>query len=262
MSGSYIDRGLVAAPDAAEEAMRDDGAVGPRVTVVLPTLNEAENLPYVLPKIPNAFEVVVVDGGSTDDTVAVVQHLRPAAHIVRQDGCGKGNALACGFAAATGEIIVMLDADGSARPDEIPRFIEVLECGADFAKGSRCLPGGGSADFSVLRRAGNRFFSTLVNVLYGTRYTDLCYGYNAFWRRCLAHIAVDCDGFEVETLMNIRACKAAFVVVEVPSFEEKRIAGKSKLSVVRDGSRVLRTILHERFRPRDPTAKAKAIQTV
>jgi glycosyltransferase involved in cell wall biosynthesis len=230
--------------------------------VVIPALNEADNLGHVVPQIAAAYEVVVVDGGSTDDTVGVARRLRPDVQIVHQDGRGKGNALACGFAVATGEIVVTLDADGSTRPDEIARFVEVLQCGADFAKGSRRLPGGGSADFSLLRRAGNWFFSTLVNALYGTRYTDLCYGYNAFWRSCLSQLAVDCDGFEVETLINIRACKADLVVVEVPSFEEKRIAGKSKLSVLRDGFRVLRTILHERFIRSEPAGEAGAVPTI
>jgi glycosyltransferase involved in cell wall biosynthesis len=253
--------GLAARHDAGE-VHSGDGDVGPSVTVVIPALNEAENLPHVLPQLPTRYEIVVVDGGSTDETVAVAQRLRPDAQIVHQDGRGKGNALACGFAAATGDILVMLDADGSTRPDEIPRFIEVLECGADFAKGSRRLEGGGSADFSFLRRAGNRFFSALVNALYGTRYTDLCYGYNAFWRRCLRQIALDCDGFEVETLINIRACKAELIVVEVPSFEEKRIAGASKLSVVRDGMRVLRTIVCERFMRTGPSHEADAVPTI
>src|SRR5207245_11781452 len=92
--------------------------------------------------------------------------------------------------------------------------------------------------------------SGLVNLLFGTRYTDLCYGYNAFWARCLPHLHVDCNGFEVETLINIRACKAGLLVVEVPSFEGARIHGASNLHASRDGLRVLRTILTERFRRR------------
>jgi glycosyltransferase involved in cell wall biosynthesis len=220
----------------------------PRVSVIVPTLNEAKNLPHVLPKLDAAYEVVVVDGGSTDGTVDVARELRSDAVIVGQTRRGKGNALTCGFAASTGDIIVMLDADGSARTEEIPAFVDVLERGADFAKGSRYLRGGGSADITVLRTLGNRFLSVLVNILYGTRYTDLCYGYNAFWRRCLPHLRVDCDGFEVETLINIRACKASLLVVEVPSYEEERIHGTSNLRTFRDGFRVLRTIVRERFR--------------
>jgi glycosyltransferase involved in cell wall biosynthesis len=220
----------------------------PLVSVVVPALNEAKNLPHVLPRIPDdVHEVVLVDGGSTDDTVAVAKQLWPTIKVVEQTRRGKGNALACGFEACTGEVIVMLDADGSASPDEIPLFVRALEQGADFAKGSRFLDGGGSADITVLRGVGNKMLSGLTNVLYRTRYTDLCYGYNAFWRRILPKISVDCDGFEVETLINIRAVKAGLIVVEVPSFEEARIYGTSNLRTFRDGFRVLRTILRERF---------------
>jgi glycosyltransferase involved in cell wall biosynthesis len=168
--------------------------------------------------------------------------------IVGQSKRGKGNALLSGFAACRGDIIVMLDADGSANPAEIPLFVEALRSGADFAKGSRFLDGGGSADITRVREMGNRALGVLVNLLYGTRYTDLCYGYNAFWARCLPHMNVDCDGFEVETLINIRVAKASLRVAEVPSFEESRIHGESNLNTFRDGFRVLRVILRERLR--------------
>lgn len=221
------------------------------ISVVVPTLNEAENLPHVLPRIPDEYEVILVDGFSTDGTPSIAQALRPDVRILRQRGHGKGDALAAGFQAAQGAIIVTLDADGSAQPEEIPRFVSVLLAGADFAKGSRCLEGGGSADFSFARRAGNRFFSILVNVLFGSRYTDLCYGYNAFWKHCLRHIDIECNGFEIEAFLHIRAIKAGLRIVEVPSFEARRVSGVSKLNVVRDGFRVLWTIVHERFAASD-----------
>jgi glycosyltransferase involved in cell wall biosynthesis len=171
--------------------------------------------------------------------------LWPTAIIVFQDGRGKGNALACGFEAAQGEIIVMLDADGSTDPAEIPRFVEPLLDGAEFAKGSRCLEGGGSSDISLLRSLGNRALTGTVNLLYNRKYTDLCYGYNAFWKHCLPHMHVDCDGFEVETLIHVRVARANLKVCEVPSMEHKRIHGESNLRAFRDGRRVLRTILIE-----------------
>src|SRR5207302_5441648 len=122
-----------------------------------------------------------------------------------QSGRGKGNALACGVEACAGEIVVMLDADGSTDAGEIPRFVEALRRGADMAKGSRFTAGGGSSDITPLRRAGNRVLCWLVNVLYVTGYSDLCYGFNAFWRVSLGRLRMDCDGFEVETLLNIRS---------------------------------------------------------
>jgi glycosyltransferase involved in cell wall biosynthesis len=221
----------------------------PRVSVVIPTLNEAENLPHVLPKLPrHVYEVILVDGRSTDGTVEIARALYPEIRVLTQSGRGKGDALACGFAAARGDIVVMLDADGSTRPEEIPLFVDALVRGADMAKGSRFADGGGSADITRLRQLGNRVIGGLVNFLYGTHYTDLCYGYNAFWRRPLSRLRLDCAGFEVETLINVRAAKAGLHVVEVPSFEDPRIHGASNLRAFRDGWRILRLILRERFR--------------
>jgi glycosyltransferase involved in cell wall biosynthesis len=219
-----------------------------RVSVVIPTLNEAENLPHVFPRLPDGLhEVIVVDGRSTDRTVEVARRLRSDVRIVMQDGKGKGNALVAGFAAATGDIFVTLDADGSTDAAEIPRFVAALCNGADFVKGSRFAQGGASSDITFTRRLGNRGLNALVNALYGTSYTDLCYGYNAFWARCLPYMRVDCDGFEVETLINVRIAKGGLVIHEVPSYERDRIHGRSNLHAVRDGSRVLRTIALERL---------------
>lgn len=224
------------------------------MSVIIPTLNEEKNLPHVLGSLPDGItELIIVDGHSADDTIGVAQSLRPNARIILQDRRGKGNALACGFAAARGEIIVMIDADGSTDPTEIPAFIAPLTAGlAEFVKGSRHMPGGGSADITHLRSAGNRALSFMVNALFGTQYTDLCYGYCAFWSRCLPHLQITCDGFEVETILNVRAAKAGFSIVEVPSFEQERIHGVSNLNTWRDGKRVLRSILRERFSPVPP----------
>jgi glycosyltransferase involved in cell wall biosynthesis len=229
----------------------------PRISVVIPTLNEAANLPHVFARVPSGIhEVVLVDGHSTDSTISVARELRPDVRVILQSGRGKGNALACGFAAASGDIIVMLDADASTDPAEIPRFIGALMDGADFAKGSRFLPGGGSTDITRIRAAGNRLLGLGVNVLFRTSYTDLCYGYNAFWRECLPQMQVTCDGFEVETLINVRIARAKLRVVEVPSTEVDRMHGVSNLSAFKDGRRVLMTIVRERMRRSLPPSDA------
>jgi len=234
----------------------------PRVSVVIPTLNEARNLPHVFGALPSSiYEIIVVDGHSVDDTLAVVRELRPDARIVMQTRSGKGNALACGCAAATGDIIAMIDADGSTDAGEIPGFVSALLDGADFAKGTRFAKGGGSEDITRLRGLGNRMLTGIVNLLYGTKYTDLCYGFNVFWQRHLSVLGFDAttisssdksgctwgDGFEIETLINIRIAAAALAIAEVPSFERSRIHGVSNLNAYSDGIRVLRTILYERF---------------
>jgi len=231
----------------------------PRVSVVIPTLNEAANLPHVLSKLPEGIhELVLVDGNSIDGTVEVARELYPTVRIVGQSGRGKGNALASGFEACEGDVIVMIDADGSMDPGEIELFVGALVDGADFVKGSRFMEGGGSSDITWARRLGNLFFTRFTNLLYRSSYTDLCYGYNAFWADTLDVINVDCSGFEVETLINIRVAKAGLTVAEVPSFERNRIFGESNLRTFRDGFRVLRTILRER-RPQRPASASPEI---
>lgn len=238
--------------------------VTPTVSVVIPALNEERNIPYVFERLPEEIhQIVFVDGGSVDDTVAVALKLRPDVCVVPQSRRGKGNALACGFEAATGDVIAMVDADGSADPAEIPRFVAALLDGADFAKGTRFQPGGGSADITQLRAYGNRVLTTFFNRCYHRKYTDLCYGYNVFWRRHLPVLGLDAasplneagsplwgDGFEIETLIHVRVARAGLRVVEVPSFEYKRIHGVSNLNAIRDGRRVVRTIFAERARYR------------
>jgi glycosyltransferase involved in cell wall biosynthesis len=227
--------------------------------VVIPARNEARNLPYVLKEIPSyVYEVILVDGHSVDETVAVAYETWPDIRVVRQSRRGKGNALAAGFAACRGEYIVMIDADGSMDPAEMTRFIDALDRGADYAKGSRFIVGGGSDDITMLRRWGNRMLNDLTNMLFGTQYSDLCYGYNAFHRDCIPALDLPDpsdttsahwgDGFEIETLINTRVAKSGFVISEVPSFESNRRYGDSNLRTFRDGFRVLGTILHERFR--------------
>ncbi len=106
----------------------------PTISVVIPARNEAKNIPFVLERLPEGVtEVILVDGNSSDDTIAVSQRLCPEIVVVRQSRRGKGNALAAGFAAATGDYIVMIDADGSMDPAEIPDYIGALDAGADYA---------------------------------------------------------------------------------------------------------------------------------
>jgi glycosyltransferase involved in cell wall biosynthesis len=241
------------------------GITSPTVSVVIPALNEERNLPHVFAALPAGIdEVVLVDGGSIDNTVAVARDLRPDVVVVQQTRTGKGNALACGFAACTGDIIVMIDADGSTDPAEIPDFVARLVGGDDFVKGSRFDKGGHSHDITRLRKLGNDGLNLVVNVLFGTRFTDLCYGYNAFWRRVVPALDLPDtglprpadgsklwgDGFEIETMINIRAAVDGMKVGEVGSIEHARIHGETNLNTFRDGFRVLRTIFSEYGRMR------------
>jgi glycosyl transferase family 2 len=243
------------------------------VSVVVPAMNEENNIGHVLRRLPpDLHEVILVDGNSKDDTIQAAKEAFPAIRVLTQSGRGKGDAFRTGFAAVTGNLVVMLDADGSADPAEIPRFVEALEAGADFAKGSRFLGGGGSDDITPMRRVGNSVLSGTANLLHGTRFTDLCYGYNAFWARCLPFISLDVPGFEVETLINLRIAAAGMKITEVPSYESNRMSGQSNLKTFRDGFRVLGTIMGEARRRRmigtqanhtsEPAAQATQTATV
>jgi glycosyltransferase involved in cell wall biosynthesis len=237
----------------------------PRVSVVVPTRNEARNLEVVLPAIaavrPAVHEIIVVDGNSVDGTIETAQRVLPWVKVITQTRRGKGNAMACGFAAATGDAVVMFDADGSADPAEIPAFVRALVAGADFAKGSRFVRGGGSDDITLLRKTGNAGLNGVANALFGTSYTDLCYGYNAFWADLLPVLDLPDislpappqgmlwgDGFEIETVLNCRVAAAGMKITEVPSMERERIFGQTNLRTFADGTRVLRTLAAEHRR--------------
>jgi glycosyltransferase involved in cell wall biosynthesis len=217
-----------------------------RVSLVLPAKNEARNLAWVLEQIPDVVdEVILVDGDSVDATLTMALACRPDIRVVKQSGPGKGNALRAGFLAARGEFIVMMDADGSMSPNEILHYIHFLSNGYDFVKGSRFMAGGGSLDITAIRRAGNTALLTLVNRLYDTNLTDLCYGFCAFRRRYLDHLSLSADGFDIEAEMIVHAVQAGLRIAEVPSLELPRRSGRSNLRAVRDGQRVLRVVLRD-----------------
>jgi glycosyltransferase involved in cell wall biosynthesis len=241
--------------DASEGNLRNRymrGELRNTVSIVIPAKNEAQNISWVLERIPAwVDEIVLVDGQSTDGTIDAARHVRPDIVIVEQKSRGKGLALQAGFAAATGDFIVMLDADGSMHPAEIDRYIALLASGFDFVKGSRFMAGASSTDITWLRRLGNNCLLYLTNVIYGTRFTDLCYGYCAFRREFLGRLALTAPGFEIESQLIARACMTELRITEVPSLESPRRHGESNLRTFRDGRRVLWTLLKEAYGPRE-----------
>ena len=212
------------------------------ISVVIPAHNAAKNLPYVLPFIPNwVNEVILVNDHSTDGTVEVARRLLPTIHIVNTNQKrGKGAALQTGFAAGTGDIIVMMDADGSNDPREIPYLIEALLMGAYFVIGSRFIGEGGSATITPLRRLGFRVLVSIANRLFRMQLTDIFGGLKGFWKDCLDYFEIDCDGFEIEALIILRVRKANLEIVEVPSYEHARIYGDSHFCALCGGWRILR----------------------
>jgi glycosyltransferase involved in cell wall biosynthesis len=223
-----------------------DEVTTPSVSLVIPALNEAQGLRAILPRVPLVVgQLIVVDGGSTDATVDVVLEMAPNATVIRQSGRGKGDALKCGIAAARGEIIVTMDADGSMNPEDIELFVAQLCAGMDFVKGSRVLPRAGSADFTHLRRIGNAALTHFGNLVFGSHYTDLTFGFNAYWRPTIQHLGELADGFEFEIQAALRAASIGMCTSEVPTYEPARVGGESKLNPFSDGLAILRIILSE-----------------
>jgi glycosyltransferase involved in cell wall biosynthesis len=221
------------------------------ISVVVPAMNEERNIAWVLERIPPYVdEILLVDGHSTDATVAVARQVRPDVRVVSQRGCGKGAAMRTGFEEAVGDYIVVLDADGSMDPGEIDYYVSALDNGYDLVKGSRELPGSGSMDLTPLRRWGNHVLVTTVNVTWGSEFTDLCYGYLAFRRDRLDDLALTGRGFEIETEITINAIEAGLRIAEVPTVELSRHYGTSHLNAWRDGRRILGFLTRARLSPR------------
>jgi glycosyltransferase involved in cell wall biosynthesis len=235
-------------------------SIDPSVTLIIPVLDEADGVREIFPRIPPMVrQLIVVDGGSRDDTVKVVRRLRPNAEVVRQRGRGKGAALKTGLALAESELIVTMDGDGSMRPEDIPAFVAKLVEGHDFVKGSRALPGAGSDDFTRLRQWGNTGLTRIANVIFGSSYTDLTFGYDAYWRSTIEHLGELADGFEFEIQAAIRAATVGMRIAEVPAHEPARVGGASKLNPISDGWAILRIILAETS-PRRATRLGPALE--
>jgi hypothetical protein len=250
--------------ESADVVLGQRNTVDPLVSIVVPALNEALNVAVVLPLLPQVHEVILVDGGSVDGTVQSARRARPDIVTVLQTRSGRGNALAAGFARVTGDIVVTFDADGSCDPAEIERFVDALKAGADFAKGSRNRPGGGWARTGTLRSLGNGLLNGAFNLAFRAGYTDLGYGFNAFWADLLPLLdlpdhtqpvpapgrRVWGDGFEIETVLCCRFASARVSITEVPSVERSRMFGEPHLHLVSHGLRMVRTLVTEWRRAR------------
>ena len=215
--------------------------------MIICTLNEEENLLQVLPKIPDWIdEIILVDGHSTDNTVAVAKHLCPRIRVLIQPEKGKGDAIKHGILGATGDIIVTLDADGQTHPDDIQRFVTPLLNGYDLAKGTR-LAKGRPPNMARYRWFGNKILAITANILYGTRYTDICSGYNAFWRSAFQRLKLTNNGFEMEQEVMVKAKKAGLKVIEVEHHDTGRLGSNSKVSGIKQGFTDLWIVIKERF---------------
>lgn len=224
-----------------------------RVSIIIPTLNEGENLPYVLPnipKIPEIVEFILVDAHSSDNTIRVAKELLPEIKVVFQDGKGKGNAITCAAKVATGDYFLILDGDGSQMPEELPLYIEKAKEGYDLVKGSRFMPGGGTGDEALFRKIIIRTANAVANIVWRTRFSDICYGMFHIDCQKYLDLAIESTGFNIEWELMIKAKRKGLKIVEIPSRERKRIYGKSRINYFRDGWMIATTVFKHAFKRR------------
>jgi glycosyltransferase involved in cell wall biosynthesis len=220
-----------------------------KISFVIPTLNEEKNIGKLLSEIKKVmknkkinYEIIVVDGHSTDNTVKIARRFNVK---ILYDKLGKGSALRKGFKAAKGDVIISIDADLSHEPKEIGLLLEGIKAGYDICMGSRFIQGGGTKDMEWYRKLGNKFFVFLVNLIYGTHFSDLCYGYRAFKKSALNKMKLTTNGFGIETEILIEAAKKGLKIIEVPSFEKKRNSGEGKLKTWKDGWEIFKIIINK-----------------
>jgi glycosyltransferase involved in cell wall biosynthesis len=221
------------------------------VGIVIPAMNEEKNIAIVLRRLNDLGydNILVIDGQSKDNTIKVAE--KYGAKVVFQNHQGKGNAIRQVLSNRYFDVdaIVLMDADCSMDPEEIPGFIKALNSGVDVVKGSRFLRGGRTLDMEAMRRFGNSIMTIIVNLIWSSNYTDLCYGYFAFNKHAIEKLSpvLKSDGFEIETEIFIKALDLGLVVREIPSIEYERKHGISNLHTFRDGYRILKTIFQQFF---------------
>lgn len=217
-----------------------------RVSVVIPCLNEAENIEEcvsraraVLDEYAIAGEVIVVDNGSEDGSGDLAR--AAGASVVEEPRRGYGQAYLSGFEVASGDYIVMIDADLTYDFDEIPRFLDELDQGAELVMGNR-LRGVQPGAMSLMSRIGNPLLSGFLNLVYRTPIGDAHCGMRALRRDLLSTLDLHSTGMEFASEMVIRAARRGVRIAEIPIQLHPR-GGKSKLSPLRDGWRHLRLML-------------------
>jgi glycosyltransferase involved in cell wall biosynthesis len=221
-----------------------------KTTLLLPTLNEIEAVSVIVPQIKRDWvdEIIVIDGGSTDGTVEFMQAQGLRVHSQSKRGFGQG--MLQGMHIASGELVIEFMPDGNSIPADIPRVIEKLREGYDLVVGSRYLGPASSDDDDFLTGIGNWMFTTIVNVLFRTDYTDVLTGFRGYRRSKALTLGMDAAGLSWPCQSSIRFARAGYKVIEIPADEPPRIGGERKMKPFKTGMEISELILREFFRPK------------
>jgi len=232
-----------------------------QISIIVPARNEEFTLGKVLEDINSTIcelhgyetEVICVDDQSTDATAAVARSF--GATVIRNEGkTGKGMALRVGFSKAAGDILVMMDADYSHRPEDLPKFLESLQGDVGLVIGSRVF--GGSEEYEHIRALGNVFLSATLGLCTGRYLSDSLNGYKVFRRNIFADFKYTSREFEIEIEIIANTLRKGYSIVEVISHERARAGGEMKSRVIRHGTRFLWRILWEGFKGVKPKTKS------
>ncbi|HWP45267.1 MAG TPA: glycosyltransferase family 2 protein [Blastocatellia bacterium] len=239
-TGPGQDRGVIC-ETIDEEAKQQKMSV----SLIAPTLNEIEAVKVVIPQINRDWidEIIIVDGGSTDGTV----------DFCRQNGCtvytqkkkGYGAAMCEAIQIAKGDLIIEFQPDGNSLPEKIPELIAKINEGYDLVVGSRYKDGAKSHDDDYLTAIGNRVFTRLVNLAFGSSYTDVLIGYRIFRRDAFKALDIDSMGLSWAIQLPIRFAKKGFKIAEIPADEPKRIGGVRKMRPFKHGTEFLMVLVKE-----------------
>jgi glycosyltransferase involved in cell wall biosynthesis len=223
-----------------------------RTTLLLPTLNEIEAIQVIVPQIRREWvdEIIVIDGGSTDGTVDFMRS--HGFQVLSQSGRGFGRGMREGMHAASGDVVVEFTPDGNAIPADIPRIVDKMHEGYDLVIASRYLGSARSDDDDWLTAKGNWLFTTIVNILFGARYTDVLVGFRAYRREAALTLGMDAPGLSWPCQSSMRFARAGFKVGEIPANEPARIGGTRKMRPFKTGMEITKLILRDyvTFRPR------------
>lgn len=211
-----------------------------KTTLIIPAYNEEKGLPLVIEECQDKVdEIVVVDDGSTDNTYEVAKKYKVSL-VKHEKNMGKVAAIRTGISHATGDIIILMDADYTYPAKHIPELVNKFDEGAELVLGSRFLDG--INNMPLLNIIGNRIFSAVAAYISCVNITDGQTGFRAFKRDMFSKLDVRAGSLEYETKMTVKAAKLGYRIVEIP-IEYRIRVGKSKLKPIQDGLKMSRGLV-------------------